>query len=410
MKAICENENKSGLVDKQLLPEKLSLDNSQELTAIYKAVRRDSEKICKPLNIEDYVVQPVVDVSPPKWHLGHTTWFFETFLLKKYLKNYKEYNPDYNYVFNSYYESVGARVIRTDRGNLSRPSVEDVYKYRKHVDIAMDDFLSGETTGEIRKIILLGFHHEQQHQELLYTDIKYILGHNPLFPAYNEKGIEHVPIATLDDFVSVEEGIYEIGYAGNGFCFDNELQRHKAYLQRFKIASRLVTNGDYLEFMKSGGYQEFRYWHSEGWEWVKSNGTQAPLCWHFIKGEWCYYTLAGLQKIDLQQPATHINYYEATAFAQWRGMRLPTEAEWEIAAAKFRWGQRWEWTESAYLPYPGFSKDEGAIGEYNGKFMINQMVLRGASVATSINHSRITYRNFFHPFLQWQFTGIRLVK
>ena len=258
--------------------------------------------------------------------------------------------------------AVGARVIRTDRGNLSRPSVEDVSKYRKHVDIAMDDFLSGETTGEIRKIILLGFHHEQQHQELLYTDIKYILGHNPLFPAYNDNGIEHVPIATLNDFVSVEEGMYEIGYAGNGFCFDSELQRHKVYLQRFKIASRLVTNGDYLEFMKSGGYQDFRYWHSEGWEWIKSNETQAPLYYHFIKGEWCYYTLAGLQKIDLQQPATHINYYEATAFAQWRGMRLPTEAEWEIAAAKFRWGQRWEWTESAYLPYPGFLKDEGAIG------------------------------------------------
>ncbi len=410
MKTIWEGENNSGLVDKQLVSKTSSLDDFADLCTIYQAIRRDSERVCKPLQTEDYVVQPVVDVSPPKWHLGHTTWFFENFLLKEYVKNYKEYNSDYNYVFNSYYESVGARVIRTDRGNLSRPSVEEIYQYRAYVDAGMKDFLSGEINDEIKKIVLLGFHHEQQHQELLYSDIKYILGHNPLFPVYNEKGIENVPIAASDDFVSIEKGVYEIGYAGKGFCFDNELQRHQVYLQRFEMASRLATNQEYLEFIKSGGYQDFRYWHSEGWEWVKTSGAQAPLYWHLINGDWYYYTLAGLKKADLQQPVTHVNYYEATAFAQWKGMRLPTEAEWEIAAPKLNWGQRWEWTGSAYLPYPDFKKDEGAIGEYNGKFMVNQMVLRGASVATPKNHSRITYRNFFHPFLQWQYTGIRLVK
>ena len=376
----------------------------------YNLIRQQSEAICSPLKIEDYVVQPVIDVSPPKWHLGHTTWFFETFLLKPNVKDYKEFNKDYNYVFNSYYETVGARVIRTDRGNLSRPSVEDIYQYRRHVDEAMQSFLSGEIKQELKDLILLGFNHEQQHQELLFSDIKYILGHNPLFPAYNDQGIEQVAVPSAEGFVSIKEGVYEIGYAGDGFCFDNELNRHKVYLESFQISKVLVTNEEYLEFINAEGYKNFRCWHTEGWDWVKSRGTQAPLYWHLIDDKWCYYTLMGLVPVDFRQPVTHINYYEATAYAQWKGMRLPTEAEWEIAATKFDWGHRWEWTESAYLPYPGFTKTEGAIGEYNGKFMVNQTVLRGASVATPAGHSRITYRNFFQTNLQWQYTGIRLVK
>ena len=382
----------------------------EDLVSLYQSVRRHTEHICHPLQTEDYVVQPVVDVSPPKWHLGHSTWFFETFLLKPHLPGYREYDPAFNFVFNSYYETVGARVIRTDRGNLSRPGVEEIYHYRRYVDEAMEKLLSADLSSEIKKVVLLGFNHEQQHQELLFSDIKYILGHNPLFPAYDEIGIEGVPVEEGSEWISIPEGVYEIGYKGDGFCFDNELAVHKVYLQPYQISSRLVTNEEYLEFIKDGGYQNFRYWHSEGWEWVKTKGAQSPLYWHWLNNEWYHYTLSGLQPVDLQQPVTHINFYEASALAAWKGLRLPTEAEWEVASSKFYWGKRWEWTETAYLPYPGFVKAEGAIGEYNGKFMVNQMVLRGASVATPEGHSRPTYRNFFHPYSQWQYTGIRLAQ
>ncbi|HEY4285567.1 MAG TPA: ergothioneine biosynthesis protein EgtB [Puia sp.] len=396
----------------------------------YRSVRKASEAICRPLQKEDYVVQPIVDVSPPKWHLGHTTWFWETFILIPNVKDYRPCNPDYNYVFNSYYETIGARVVRTDRGNLSRPSVDEVYAYRKYVDAAMEKFIITGPGKEMEDIIVLGLNHEQQHQELLFTDIKYILGHNPLFPAWSDQDIDEdlavviapqpgagvTAAATVRQvasgepvsFLSVPAGIYEIGYAGDGFCFDNELGRHKVYLGDFRIAAEPVTNGEYLEFIEDGGYKNFSYWHAEGWDWVKKNSIAAPLYWHFIDGRWFQYTLAGLRPLDSQQLLCHVGYYEAVAFAAWKECRLPTELEWEATSGEFNWGKRWEWTESAYLPYPGFKKAGGAIGEYNGKFMVSQMVLRGASVATPAGHSRNTYRNFFHPYLRWQYTGIRL--
>lgn len=375
----------------------------------YEAVRRRSEKICAPLKTEDYVVQPVVDVSPPKWHLGHTTWFFETFILLPNAKGYTAFDPQYNYVFNSYYESVGARVIRTNRGNLSRPAVEDIMRYRKYVDDAMMEFLENELSTELQELFILGLNHEEQHQELLYTDIKYILGHNPLFPAYD---IHHkdVPVVNNpgDPWLNIRAGVYGIGFAGDGFCFDNELGRHSVYLADYKISTTLVTNTEYLDFIQAGGYRDFRYWHAEGWDWVKNNQVTTPMYWYNIDGKWMHYTWQGLQPLIPDAPVTHVSYYEAAAYAAWKGLRLPTEFEWEVAAPQLSWGYRWEWCESAYLPYPGFAKAPGAIGEYNGKFMISQMVLRGGSEVTSPNHSRITYRNFFHPSLRWQFTGIRL--
>lgn len=377
----------------------------------YKNTRNYTEEICKPLQTEDYVVQPVVDVSPPKWHIGHVTWFFETFILKPYFKSYKEFDPQYNFVFNSYYETVGARVIRTDRGNLSRPTVQDIYKYRKYVDEAMNDFLQNNIPKEIMDLVVLGINHEQQHQELLMTDIKYILGNNPLFPAYrisNKK--RNKKNTNQDDFIGIKKGIYQVGYKGDGFCFDNELQSHEVLLNDFRIAQDPVTNGEFLGFINAGGYKNFNYWHADGWEWVKQNKIEAPLYWYYINDQLYNYTLEGLQLVDWDEPVCHVSFYEAAAFASWKQMRLPTEFEWETAAEKFNWGRRWEWTGSAYLPYPGFSKAPGAIGEYNGKFMVNQMVLRGASDVTPPGHSRITYRNFFQPNLRWQFTGIRLAQ
>jgi len=383
-----------------------------DIAECYKKVRRRTDEICEPLQTEDYVVQPVVDVSPPKWHIGHTTWFFETFILKPYFMGYQEYDPNYNYVFNSYYETVGNRVIRTDRGNLSRPTVIDIKLYRKYVDDAMYNYLQcNEISDEVRELLILGFNHEEQHQELLLTDIKYILGNNPLFPAYSHEYVNpKVAEPTDTEFIKISEGVYEVGFAGEGFCFDNELNRHKVYLNAFEISPNLVTNAEYLEFINSGGYHDFRHWHAAGWDWVNTNKVEAPMYWHLLDGEWHYYTYHGLEPLHLHEELCHISYYEAYAYAAWKGMRIPTEFEWEVAATQFKWGNRWEWTESGYLPYPGFAKAPGAIGEYNGKFMVGQKVLRGASEVTSPNHSRITYRNFFQPELRWQFTGIRLAK
>ena len=381
------------------------------ITSLFLETRKHTEDICKPLEIEDYVVQPIVDVSPPKWHLGHTSWFFEEFILKPYKKNYRIFHPDFSFVFNSYYENVGKRVLRTDRGNLSRPSVSKIYDYRHYVTNELKDFLSSEISKDMEEILLIGIHHEKQHQELLITDIKYILGHNPLFPKYNDSFVEN-PIQDFSaDWLAMEEGIYEVGHNNpHDFCYDNELGRHKVYLQDYKISNKLVTNSDYLEFINNGGYEDFNLWHAEGLEWKSKNNISQPMYWHNIEGTWHQYTLQGLKELNLEAPLSHISYYEAFAFAQWKECRLPTEFEWEIAQERFEWGSRWEWTESSYLPYPGYQKAPGAIGEYNGKFMVNQKTLRGGSVATSPNHTRPTYRNFFQTNLRWQFTGLRLAK
>ncbi|RYZ18466.1 MAG: ergothioneine biosynthesis protein EgtB, partial [Sphingobacteriales bacterium] len=279
---------------------------------------------------------------------------------------------------------------------------------------AMTEFLSDETklSNEQRDIIQLGFNHEEQHQELLITDIKFILGNNPLQPAYS-RDYERPEVKDIhtSEWIDIEEGVYEVGVINSDtFCFDNECSRHKVYLQPYSIKSEVVTNDEFIAFIRTGGYQDFRHWHSDGWEWVRLNQVTAPMYWHEIEGVWYHYTADGLSLVELNQPLCHISYYEAWAFASWRGLRLPTEAEWETASEKINWGSRWEWTESAYLPYPGFIKAEGAIGEYNGKFMINQMVLRGASEATTPGHSRNTYRNFFQPGLRWQYTGLRLAR
>lgn len=405
----------------------------------FENLRQQTEALCQPLQTEDFVVQPIVDVSPPKWHLGHTTWFFENFILSKYATGYKLFNPDFNYFFNSYYESQGPRVLRSHRGNMTRPSVEEIFRYRKYVNEHLAELLEKKEelleNEEFALTLEIGMQHEQQHQELLVTDLKYILGNNPLFPVYQEnKSIltnEIRPAAWLE----FENGLHEIGYRGDGFCWDNELSAHQVYLENFAVQDRLVTNAEYLEFMHDGGYERFEFWLSEGWEWIKTLEEKAPHYWYKMEGEWWNYTLRGFEKVNPALPVTHLSYFEADAYANWKGLRLPTEFEWEIACklthssipseANFLEGQlfhpniasgnqlfgdAWEWTASAYLPYPRFPKFKGALGEYNGKFMVNQMVLRGGSVATPRSHIRATYRNFFPADKRWQFTGIRLAK
>ncbi|MCK5470520.1 MAG: ergothioneine biosynthesis protein EgtB [Cyclobacteriaceae bacterium] len=388
------------------------LTTTLEVPAIsekYTSVRQHSEIQCEPLITEDYIPQPVFYISPPKWHLGHTTWFFEEFILKNHYDGYKIFDDDFAFIFNSYYNTVGDRVLRADRGNLTRPSVKKVYEYRKYVDEHMDHLLQNSDL-EIAGLAELGLNHEQQHQELFLTDLKYILGHNPLFPVYRDGYDLTGHQNTEDGYLSISEGTYDIGYNGNGFCYDNELVRHKVFLHEFEINKSLVTNGEYIEFVNDNAYHRFDLWLDEGWAWVNKHKICSPMYWHKIDGHWSHYTLSGLKPLREDDILCHISYYEAAAFAEWKNMRLPTEFEWEAASKSLDWGKRWEWTGSAYLPYPGFSKPPGAVGEYNGKFMVNQMVMRGASSATSPDHSRISYRNFFHPHYQWQFTGIRLAK
>lgn len=394
----------------QISPVNLATDTELSHSERFSEIRNRTVEICSCLQAEDMVVQPIVDVSPPKWHLAHTTWFFETFILNS-LPGYKPFHSDFNFLFNSYYNTVGERVLRADRGNMSRPTTDEIYAYRRYVDAQITDYLDNDhATAEVIGNLQLGLQHEMQHQELLLTDIKYILGNNPMFPIYHDTCSIDLVESKENGFVSIDEGVYEVGFAGSGFCFDNEKGVHKTYIQGFEIATTQVSYGDFISFIEDGGYRDFKYWHADAWEWINQNEIKAPLYMHKVDGVWMHYTLSGFKPIDPALTLMHVSFYEAAAFAEWKGMRLPTEFEWEVASTKLQWGNVWEWTNSAYLPYPDYSKANGALGEYNGKFMINQMVLRGGSRATAQGHSRNTYRNFFQPHLQWQYAGIRLVK
>lgn len=412
------------------------------LTNSFKTVRDFSHKLAEPLEIEDYVIQSMPDVSPTKWHLAHTSWFFETFVLSKTVRGYKSPSPQYAYLFNSYYIQAGERHLRPKRGLISRPTVEETYNYRNYVDEHMIAFMDGADEREWKEfspVIEIGIHHEQQHQELIVTDIKHVFSENPLRPVYvtnsdkNGKSAKGAPPAKWIDF---EGGIHPIGHEGKGFGYDNEHPRHKVYLEPFRLQSRLVTNGEYIEFIEDGGYETPELWLSEGWATVESRNWKAPFYWERKNGRWVYFTLSGMRSVNTEEPACHVSYFEADAYARWKGARLPTESEWESAAAGLpvegnfveslsfhpeppaaakdkrslgqMYGDVWEWTQSPYTSYPGFKTLPGALGEYNGKFMCNQFVLRGGSCATSKSHIRKTYRNFFPPDARWQFMGIRL--
>jgi ergothioneine biosynthesis protein EgtB len=380
------------------------------LLSEFKSVRRRSEELCAPLEIEDYVPQSALFASPPKWNLAHTTWFYEEFILKSLLPDYKQYHSLFSFLFNSYYEGAGKRTSRDERGTLSRPTVKEVYDYRAYVDRYMIQLLTENKSEELSDLVTLGLNHEQQHQELFYTDHKFALSRNPLYPKYSETPLAEQGKMPEQKWISIKGGLCDIGQKGEGFSYDNEYPSHQVFLNPYEISNRLVSNSEFMEFIEDGAYENHEYWHEEGWKWVNDNDISHPLYWEQIDKEWHQFTLAGMRRVRNEDILSHVNYYEAFAFAQWKGLRLPTEFEWEAASSKIKWGDRWEWTESAYLPYPGFQKPEGTVGEYNGKFMVNQKVLRGASLATSSGHSRSTYRNFFHPQYNWQFTGIRLAK
>ena len=416
-----------------------------DLSAYYQQVRQFSERICQPLAPEDYVPQPIADISPPKWHLGHTSWFYEAIFLDEHIPNYKFFDPNYKFVLNSYYDSFGSRIERPLRGTLSRPTTKAIIIYRSHIDEQMLQLIENVADAEwadFAQLLVLALNHEQQHQELLLTDLKYILACNPEKPAYRQDLAIAQSVASSelsDGFIDFAGGLGQIGWQGTGFAYDNEGPAHQAYTAPYRLHNRLVTNGEYLEFVRDGAYSDFRHWLEEGWKTLNQEGWQAPLYWEERDGAYCEYTLAGLRPLDLQAPVTHVSYYEAEAFAQWVGKRLPTEVEWEFAAQHVDadpatgcffdndrlhptppgaaqgglhqfMGDVWEWTGSAYLPYPGYRRTAGPLGEYNGKFMINQMVLRGGSCATSRDHIRPTYRNFFKTDKRWQFTGIRLAE
>jgi ergothioneine biosynthesis protein EgtB len=406
--------------------------------------RRLSLALAAPLSDEDQTVQAMDDASPTKWHLAHTTWFYETFILKSHLPGYAPYSDDFDYCFNSYYEAKGDRQPRARRGVLTRPPASEVREYRAHVDAGLarlfGEGLTQDASDAVGALIELGINHEQQHQELLLTDILSLFAQNPLRPAYRQPQPRPETFASSAaplQWVAFDGGIRTIGHDGQGFAYDNEGPRHEVLLRDFRLANRCVTNGEWLEFMEDGGYGDPMLWLADGWATVKTQGWQAPGYWQQHEGRWHQMTLEGLLLLDLRAPVSHVSYYEANAFAQWAGKRLPTEFEWEVASAGYPtdgndlaenalrprpapdteegklaqlFGDVWEWTASAYQPYPGYRPAPGAIGEYNGKFMVSQQVLRGSSCATPGGHTRATYRNFFYPFQRWQFTGLRLAE
>ena len=375
-------------------------------------VRRHSEALCANLTAEDQCIQSMADASPAKWHRAHTTWFFEQFILQQHSAGYEPFSSQFSYLFNSYYEAVGARQPRFARGMITRPSSDEVTQYRAYVDAAMAELLT--SGADIGALLALGLQHEQQHQELLVTDILHAFSQNPLNPAVFENWQVPALAVVSDRFVPFEGGIVQVGYAGGSFSFDNEGPRHSVLLQPYKLANRLVRNSAWLEFMADGGYTTPSLWMSEGWSTVLEHNWQAPLYWRRRDSQWSMLTPAGEQPVDPTEPVRHVSWYEADAFARWASARLPTEFEWEAASDSVdmheMMDQVWQWTVSAYLPYPGFRPPGGAIGEYNGKFMINQMVLRGGSAVTPASHTRPTYRNFFHPDRRWQFSGLRLAE
>ncbi len=410
------------------------------LAASYRAVRRQTEALCAPLAVEDYVVQSMPDASPAKWHLAHTSWFFETFLLTPGLPGYRVFSPAYAYLFNSYYNALGERIPRPRRGLLSRPPVEEIYRYRAHVDEHVLDLLEGADARRwpgLAPVLTLGLNHEQQHQELILTDLKHLFWCNPLRPVYREQEERNAGGAGPARWISFPGGLGEIGHRGEEFAYDNERPRHPVFLAPFRLASRPVTCGEYRAFMDDGGYRRPELWLSHGWAACCREQWQAPLYWEQEAGRWRTFTLAGMRDVCDAEPVCHVSHYEADAFARWSGARLPTEAEWEAAAGEPRagnfleggelhpappaaapgspaphqmFGDVWEWTASPYVAYPGYRPAAGALGEYNGKFMVNQMVLRGGSCCTPRSHIRRTYRNFFPPEARWQFSGLRLAR
>jgi ergothioneine biosynthesis protein EgtB len=397
-------------------------------------VRDATAALTAPLEVEDYGVQPMDDASPPKWHLAHTTWFFETFIVKVWKPDYQPFHPAFEYLFNSYYNGVGTPYPRPKRGFLSRPTVEEVFEYRRRVDGEMLSLLAESADPDLLSRVELGLHHEQQHQELIVTDLKYNFGNNPLHPVYRD-ACEVEGSAAPCEFVPFPGGLAQVGATGEGFAFDNERPRHRVYVEPFKLASRLVTNGEFAEFIADGGYARPELWLSEGWTRVQAEGWRAPLYWTDVDGSWAEYRLDGFAKLVSHLPVVHMSAHEAFAFATWAGARLPTEFEWETAAeglsidgnfveseryhprcaaagagVQQMYGDAWEWTASSYGPYPGYRPLPGTLGEYNGKFMSSQLVLRGGSCATPHSHIRTTYRNFFYPPDRWQFSGIRLAR
>ena len=410
------------------------------LSSHYDAVRAQTVALCDPLEVEDYVVSSMPDASPAKWHLAHTSWFFETFVLALHDPSYRPPDPRYAFLFNSYYVQAGERHCRAKRGLVTRPTVSEVLAYRSHVDEGMRRLLqriAGDPDHPAAALIELGLHHEQQHQELLLTDVKHMFWMNPLRPAYRARGAERASGTVPMEWYSFADGVYSIGHDGRGFAYDNEGPRHRVFLEPFRMASRLVTNREYLRFVDDDGYRRPELWLSAGLATVQDGGWEAPLYWERdAEGRWTEFTLAGTRLLDgaaLDEPVCHISYFEADAFARWAGHRLPTEFEWEIAAAgaplaggfsdagRYHpgaaadadalvqlYGEAWQWTQSAYTAYPNYAPAPGAIGEYNGKWMADQWVLRGASCATPHSHARHTYRNFFPSDARWQFSGIRL--